>query len=59
MLRKISQLGCEQAQGYFLSKPAAATEFLAWIESYKPIPIAERRSERRAFRAKAWSMVSY
>jgi diguanylate cyclase (GGDEF)-like protein len=52
-LRKISQLGCEQAQGYFLSKPVAATEFLAWIESYKPIRIAERRSGRRAFRAKA------
>ena len=52
-LRRISEIGCEQAQGYFLSKPLPAAELLEWVKSYEPIAFAERRSDRRAFRAKA------
>ena len=52
-LRQISDLGCEQAQGYFVSMPMPAAEFPNWMESYKPVSFSERRSERRAFREKA------
>jgi EAL domain-containing protein (putative c-di-GMP-specific phosphodiesterase class I) len=52
-LRELSNLGCVQAQGYFMSKPITATEFLSWVKAYKPTLTSERRSGRRAFRAKA------
>ncbi len=48
-LRRIASLGCEQAQGYFLSKPITAGEFLKWANTYQPIAIRERRTTDRAF----------
>jgi diguanylate cyclase (GGDEF)-like protein len=48
-LRRISGHGCEQAQGYYLSKPLPAAEFLDWLGSYKPQAMPERRRTGRAF----------
>jgi len=49
-MRRISVLGCEQAQGYFLSKPLPAADFVTWMDSFKPVSYQDRRSNRRAFR---------
>ncbi|MFT5500099.1 MAG: diguanylate cyclase (GGDEF)-like protein [Woeseiaceae bacterium] len=48
-LRKLCGLGCEQAQGYFLSKPLPSEEFLAWLTSYEPVIYQERRKKSRVF----------
>jgi len=48
-LRRIASLGCEQAQGYFLSKPIPAEEFLQWIHEFRPMVFRERRKSDRAF----------
>lgn len=47
-LRRIAALGCEQAQGYFLSKPLAAAELVLWLQRYEPRPWADRRGTLRA-----------
>ena len=49
-MRRISVLGCEQAQGYFLSKPLPAAAFVTWMSEFKPTAYQDRRSNRRAFR---------
>jgi diguanylate cyclase (GGDEF)-like protein len=49
-MRRISVLGCEQAQGYFLSKPLPAADFVTWMNGFKPVSDQDRRSNRRAFR---------
>jgi diguanylate cyclase (GGDEF)-like protein len=49
-MRRISALGCEQAQGYFLSKPLPAADFVTWMSEFKPTAYKDRRSHRRAFR---------
>jgi EAL domain-containing protein (putative c-di-GMP-specific phosphodiesterase class I) len=48
-MRRIASLGCEQAQGYFLSKPVPADEFVVWLEEFEPIVFHERRKTDRAF----------
>jgi diguanylate cyclase (GGDEF)-like protein len=48
-IRRIASLGCEQAQGFYLSKPVPPAELLAWLQSYKPTSYKDRRSNRRAF----------
>jgi EAL domain-containing protein (putative c-di-GMP-specific phosphodiesterase class I) len=30
---QLAQLGCDDAQGYFLAKPMPPNEFLSWLES--------------------------
>ena len=37
MLDAISEFGCHQAQGYFISKPIPFPEFLNWIKQRAPI----------------------
>jgi predicted signal transduction protein with EAL and GGDEF domain len=32
---KLSQLGCDKAQGYFIAKPMGAGVFLSWIKDFK------------------------
>jgi EAL domain-containing protein (putative c-di-GMP-specific phosphodiesterase class I) len=35
---QLAQLGCDDAQGYFLAKPMPPNEFLAWLElSGRPV----------------------
>ena len=48
-LRMLSDAGCEQAQGYFLSKPVVAADLLAWCRTYRPVAYEERRKRTRAF----------
>ena len=52
-LRYLAGLGCEQAQGYYLSKPVPSDYLIDWLEKYKPVSYRERRSEKRAFANKS------
>ena len=51
-LRTIAEIGCEQAQGYYLSKPVPAEELANWLDSFKPVSYKNRRSRSRAFDGK-------
>ncbi len=42
-MRRVAALGCEQAQGYFLSKPVPADELAKWINEYQVVIYGERR----------------
>lgn len=42
-MRRVAALGCEQAQGYFLSKPVPADELAKWINDYQVVIYGERR----------------
>ena len=48
-LRQLSDAGCEQAQGYFLSKPVSSENLVKWCQGYSPKPFRERRNRSRAF----------
>jgi diguanylate cyclase (GGDEF)-like protein len=48
-LRQLSELGCEQAQGYFMSKPISSPDLLKWLRAHKAVPFQERRTNKRAF----------
>jgi diguanylate cyclase (GGDEF)-like protein len=48
-MRRVASLGCEQAQGYYLSKPVPADEFILWLNEFKPVVFHERRKTDRAF----------
>ena len=48
-LRHLANEGCEQAQGYFLSRPIPSRDLLNWLRNYEPQEWADRRSEQRAF----------
>jgi diguanylate cyclase (GGDEF)-like protein len=52
-LRFLAGTGCEQAQGFFLSKPVDPEAFGQWLEDYKPVRCPERRKGKRPFRRKA------
>lgn len=49
-MRFLSGAGCQQAQGYFLSKPVPPDDFLGWLRSYEAIGYPDRRDRRRPFR---------
>jgi len=46
-------MGCEEAQGFFLSKPVPAAELIDWLENREPVSYGERRKTKRAFAKKA------
>jgi len=48
-LRRLGTLGCEQAQGYFISRPIPSGDVVDWLNEFLPEPIAERRGPARAF----------
>ncbi len=52
-LRYLSSIGCEQAQGYYLSKPVPSDYLIDWLQKYKPVSYRERRSSKRAFANKS------
>jgi diguanylate cyclase (GGDEF)-like protein len=52
-IRQLANAGCEEAQGFYLSRPIAADQLLEWLENWQPVLYAERRSTDRAFRKKA------
>lgn len=51
-MRHLGSAGCEQAQGFYLSKPIPSDELLAWLQKYKPRSYCERRKKKRAFAGK-------
>ena len=48
-MRRVASLGCEQAQGYFLSKPVPADDFIIWLDEFDTVVFHERRKTDRAF----------
>jgi diguanylate cyclase (GGDEF)-like protein len=48
-MRLISSIGCEQAQGYFLSKPIPSKAFRSWLDKFEPVTFENRRNKNRAF----------
>ena len=52
-LRYLSNVGCEQAQGYYLSKPVPSDYLIDWLQKYKPVSYRERRKSKRAFAGKS------
>jgi diguanylate cyclase (GGDEF)-like protein len=52
-IRHLSDSGCDEAQGFFLSKPVPFDELLQWLDGWQATPFSERRSSTRAFRKKA------
>ena len=63
-LEQLAEMGCDRAQGYFLSRPVPAEELLVWIADVDgrarpptccsaPPPAAGRRSDRRAVRSRS------
>ncbi len=38
-LRELRRLGCDEAQGYHLSRPVPAAEVERWIEQRRPAPV--------------------
>jgi len=48
-LRMLSGIGCEQAQGYFLSKPVPPKQFLKWVNAFEPVSYEDRRASDRPF----------
>jgi diguanylate cyclase (GGDEF)-like protein len=52
-LRQLCDMGCEEAQGFFLSKPVPAAELIDWLENREKVSYAERRKSKRAFAKKA------
>jgi diguanylate cyclase (GGDEF)-like protein len=45
--RRLHQLGCDAAQGYYLSAPLSATDFQAWLEHRQPRRLSVVRPLRR------------
>jgi diguanylate cyclase (GGDEF)-like protein len=52
-LRFLAGSGCEQAQGFFLSKPVPPKKFLGWLRNFEPVDYPDRRNDQRPFRRKA------
>jgi diguanylate cyclase (GGDEF)-like protein len=52
-IRYLAARGCEQAQGYFLSKAISSNDLVQWLESWKKQSYAERRGANRTFQKTA------
>ena len=37
----LKKMGCDQGQGYFMSRPIAATQLVEWIANWIPPEIAD------------------
>jgi EAL domain-containing protein (putative c-di-GMP-specific phosphodiesterase class I) len=48
-LRLLAGAGCEQAQGFFMSKPLPPADFEQWLTDYEPVSFKERRTGARPF----------
>jgi len=48
-MRRIAGFGCEQAQGYFISKPIPAENVLSWLAKFEPVSFPDRRGKKRVF----------
>ena len=52
-LRQISNMGCEEAQGFYLGRPMASGELLHWLNKRTVISYGDRRGSQRVFAKKA------
>lgn len=43
-LHKLKQLGCDYAQGFFISKPISSESYDHWLQTYEPLPIGAQSS---------------
>jgi diguanylate cyclase (GGDEF)-like protein len=48
-LRQVSDLGCEVAQGYFVSKPLSSDDLMQWLKNRKTKSYDNRRQRKRPF----------
>ena len=46
MLRTVANLGCQQIQGYMISKPLAITELIRWASEWNPSWLVGRLAQR-------------
>jgi predicted signal transduction protein with EAL and GGDEF domain len=44
---RLAELGCDYAQGYFLSKPLSPDKLTVWLEVFGGLPSAEQRERER------------
>ena len=42
----LQKLGCDSAQGYWMSRPMPAEDFLPWLETWRPTGVAALRAVR-------------
>lgn len=47
----LHNLGCDQAQGYFIARPMAAGDFVAWAQARSPAAVSPARRRRRETRS--------
>jgi diguanylate cyclase len=43
---ELARLGCDQAQGYYISRPVPAAELDHWLSTRRPLPTSSRMSQR-------------
>ena len=54
---KLAELGCDYAQGYFLSKPLSPDKLTIWLEVFGGLPSASQRERERDEEAlEAWQL---
>ena len=41
---RLQQLGCDSAQGYWMSRPLPAADFTTWLEQWRPAQVAPLRA---------------
>ncbi|MCZ6853751.1 MAG: GGDEF domain-containing phosphodiesterase, partial [Gammaproteobacteria bacterium] len=49
-IRHLAAAGCEQAQGYLLSKPMTSADLIKWLDNWQPTSYADRRTDSRPFK---------
>ena len=43
---QLQELGCDTAQGYWMSRPMPSQDFLPWLETWRPTSMAALRAVR-------------
>jgi len=48
-MQYLADAGCQQVQGYHISKPISSTAFIQWLDGWAHVPRIDRRSKDRPF----------
>jgi EAL domain-containing protein (putative c-di-GMP-specific phosphodiesterase class I) len=51
-MQYLADAGCQQAQGYHISKPISSADFIQWLDSRANVPKLDRRGNDRPFSSK-------